>query len=57
MVCSVLSQNCPKRVHMISLPDTPVITGKGPQVFEYYGLTADNIAKTALNALKEEGVK
>lgn len=47
MVSQIVAENCPKRVVNLALPDSPVITGNSKEVFEYYGLTAQGIAKTA----------
>ncbi len=51
MVAQVVSANCPKKVINISLPDEPVITGTSPEVFQYYGMTGEGIAKKAKEAL------
>ncbi len=53
MVAQVISACDPKRVINLALPDTPVITGTSREVFEYYGLTGEGIAKTVLRAWKE----
>lgn len=47
MVCQVVCSECPKKVINLALPDEPVITGNSKQVFDYYGLNAEGIAKTA----------
>lgn len=47
MVCQVVSRECPKKVAVMALPDAPVITGTSKEVFNYYGLNAEGIAKTA----------
>jgi transketolase len=39
------------RVACLHLPDEPVIAGKSPEVFAYYGLTGANLAKTAKELL------
>lgn len=44
MVSQVVGNKCPKRVINLSLPDSPVITGTSPEVFDYYGLNAKGIA-------------
>lgn len=54
MVSQVVSGHCPRRVISLALPDAPVITGTSGEVFDYYGLNAENIAKTAKEALKDE---
>lgn len=47
MVSQVVGANCPKKVINLALPDAPVITGSSKEVFDYYGLNAEGIAKTA----------
>lgn len=51
MVAQVISANDPKRVITLALPDTPVITGTSKQVFDYYGLNGEGIARTVRKAL------
>lgn len=53
MVAQVVSRECPKKVWNMSLPDAPVITGTSPEVFSYYGLTAEGIAAKAKEMLAE----
>ena len=48
MVSQVVGKHCPKKVVNIALPDTPVITGTSKEVFDYYGMNADGIAKKAM---------
>ena len=52
MVAQVVSANCPKKVVNMALPDEPVITGNSKEVFDYYGLNAEGIAKKAKELLK-----
>ena len=47
MGCQVVCSECPKKVINLALPDAPVITGTSKEVFNYYGLNAEGIAKTA----------
>lgn len=47
MVSQVVASECPKKVVNMSLPDAPVITGTSKEVFDYYGLNAEGIAKKA----------
>lgn len=47
MVSQVVGANCPRKVINLALPDAPVITGNSKEVFEYYGLTGEGIAKKA----------
>lgn len=46
MVSQVVGRECPKKVVNLALPDAPVITGTSKEVFDYYGLNAEGIAKT-----------
>lgn len=52
MVAQVVSANCPRKVVNIALPDAPVITGTSKEVFDYYDMNAEGIAKTVKEALK-----
>lgn len=52
MVCQVVSQNCPRKVVCMGLPDAPVVTGNSQQVFDYYNLNKDGIVAAAKAALK-----
>ncbi len=45
MVAQVVGANCPKKCLTLALPDAPVITGTSKEVFKYYGLTGEGIAK------------
>lgn len=54
MVSQVVAGECPKKVINMSLPDAPVITGTSKEVFEYYGLNAEGIAKKAAEAVGNE---
>lgn len=46
MVAQVVGENCPRKVKNMALPDAPVITGTSSEVFHYYGLDAEGVAKT-----------
>ena len=48
MVSQVVGSECPRKVINMALPDAPVITGTSKEVFDYYGLTAEGIAKKAM---------
>lgn len=52
MVAQVVGEHCPRKVKSLSLPDAPVITGTSKEVFDYYGLNAEGIAKSAVELLK-----
>lgn len=49
MVSQVVGAECPRKVAHMSLPDAPVITGTSKEVFDYYGLNAEGIAKKRKN--------
>lgn len=51
MVAQVVVQECPKTCVTMALPDSPVITGTSKEVFDYYGLNGEGIAKRAIEAL------
>ena len=51
MVSQVVGVECPRRVVNLSLPDAPVITGTSKEVFNYYGLNGEGIAKAVREAL------
>ena len=51
MVSQVVGAECPRKVVSMSLPDAPVITGTSKEVFDYYGLNAEGIAKKAKELL------
>ena len=48
MVSQVVGSECPRKVVTMALPDAPVITGTSKEVFDYYGLNAEGIAKKAM---------
>ena len=51
MVAQVVGQECPKTCVTMALPDSPVITGTSKEVFDYYGINGEGIAKRAIEAL------
>ena len=51
MVSQLLSAVHPAKVISMCLPDEPVIAGKSPEVFAYYGLTSENLVKTCQELL------
>lgn len=51
MVAQIVSAECPKKVKNLSLPDAPVVTGKSQEVFDYYGLNGEGIARAAAELL------
>ncbi len=51
MVSQIVAAEAAKRVINLTLPDSPVITGKSQEVFDYYGLNAEGIAKAAMELI------
>lgn len=51
MVSQVIAEECPKKVINMALPDTPVITGTSKEVFAYYGMDGEGIAKKVMEIL------
>lgn len=47
MVAQLTAKEAPCRVINLTLPDAPVVTGKSQEIFDYYGLNAENIVKVA----------
>ena len=52
MVGQVVGAECPRKVLNIALPDAPVVSGTSQEVFDYYGMNAEGIAKAVKDALK-----
>lgn len=52
MASMVVGEHCPRKTACMALPDEPVITGTSREVFDYYGLNAEGIAKKAAELLK-----
>ncbi len=44
-VAQIVSEHCPRKVICMALPDAPTIPGKSQEVFAYYGLSGEGIAK------------
>lgn len=51
MVSQVVGEHCPRKTACMALPDEPVITGTSGEVFDYYGLNGEGIAKKAMELL------
>ena len=47
IVCQIAAEEAKCRVKNLTLPDEPVITGQSQEIFDHYGLNADNIVKIA----------
>jgi transketolase len=52
-VAEVVSQSHPVPVKILGLPDEPAIAGKTTEVFEYYGLSVDNVKKVAIKMVNK----
>ncbi|MTI58450.1 MAG: transketolase family protein [Firmicutes bacterium] len=53
VIAQTVIQNCPVPMKMIAIPDEPAIAGHQLELFEYYGISADNIAREAVNLLND----
>lgn len=51
-VAEVVSQKCSVKMKIIGIPDENVINAKPLEIFEYYGLTASNICRQAIDLLR-----
>ncbi len=51
MVSQIVSENCPKKVINMALPDSAVITGTSKEVFDYYKLNAVGIVEKAMEII------
>ena len=51
MVAQVVGEKKKKKIVNIALPDAPVVTGTSSEVFEYYGMTGEGIAKKVMEAI------
>jgi transketolase len=52
LVCGIVSQNAPVPVKIMGFPDEEYKVGQNYELFEYYGLTAENIAAEARRLVK-----
>ncbi|HTG67727.1 MAG TPA: transketolase C-terminal domain-containing protein [Candidatus Udaeobacter sp.] len=50
-IAEVVVQEHPVPVKIVGIPDEPAIAGKTSEVFDHYGISADNIKKIALEML------
>ena len=56
MVAQVVSENCPRKVGVMALPDAPVITGTSKEVFNYYQLNPQGIVDKVEYLLNAEAI-
>lgn len=52
IVAEIVSQHYPVKMKILGIPDENVINARPLEIFEYYGLTADNISFQAKEILK-----
>lgn len=52
VIAQIVIQNRPVPMKMIAIPDEPAIAGHQLELFEYYGISANNIAREAVNLLR-----
>ncbi|WP_028609923.1 transketolase family protein [Paenibacillus harenae] len=52
-VAEVVVQKAPVPMRILGIPDDPAIAGKTAEVFAHYGISADNIKRTAFSMLKK----
>lgn len=51
MVSLLVSENCPRKVISLSLPDAPVVTGTSREIFDTYGLNSEGIISAVRKVL------
>jgi transketolase len=51
LVCQAVAAHHPTRVISLALPDSPVISGTSREVFDYYGLSVNDISNTIRKGL------
>ncbi|WP_055107363.1 transketolase family protein [Paenibacillus ihumii] len=52
-VAEVVVQHHPVPLRLLGIPDEPAIAGKTKEVFEHYGISAENIKNLALDMLRQ----
>lgn len=52
-VAEIIVQNNPIPMKIMGIPDENAVHGSSKEIFNHYGITADNIAKQALNLLEK----
>ncbi|MBU9711226.1 transketolase family protein [Evansella tamaricis] len=51
-VAEVVSQHHPVPMKILGIPDEPAVTGKTAEVFQHYGISAENVSTIAMSILK-----
>ncbi|WP_077622551.1 transketolase family protein [Sediminibacillus massiliensis] len=50
-VSEIVTQHHPVPMKIVGIPDEPAITGKTPEVFAHYGISAENVSKLAMHLI------
>ena len=53
-VAEIVSQNYPVKMKIIGIPDENVINAKPLEIFEYYGLTSQNIYLQSMKLVNDK---
>ena len=54
IVSQIVANQAPCIVKTLAIPDETLISGNSQQLFEYYGLTKENVVSIAKQLLKDE---
>jgi transketolase len=49
-VAEIVSQDCPVPIRIIGIPDENSVHGTSAEIFKHYGITAENIARVAMES-------
>ncbi|MDB5084541.1 MAG: transketolase [Bacilli bacterium] len=53
-VAEVTSRYCPVPVHILGIPDEPAIAGKTAEIFNYYGISPENVQQIAHRLMQKQ---
>ncbi|MDU6340452.1 MAG: transketolase C-terminal domain-containing protein [Clostridium sp.] len=56
MVAKIVSENCPRKMKIMGIPDEVTIAGNSKELFNHYGLTPENVANEARRLFSNEGL-
>lgn len=56
MVSKIVSENHPSKMKIMGIPDEITIAGTSKELFDYYGLNSENVAKEAKRLIYNEGL-
>jgi len=54
LAAHILAEHCPVPMKIMGFPDEDIVIGKSMELFEHYGLTAENIAHEMLSLLEKK---